>query len=479
MNSSFRNLVTIVDTKQEGVFLKDDNPLRFALGRILSRLGVKMPRVDGHLAGQMTGEQLIDRVCQKANVMKRGLVLEGGWYNNLAVPVIATVFGEYTYILPSLTGGCRYYDLKKQRMVKVTGKNAESIGAQAISFYKPVQQSTGLLRFIFSLFDKEDILPILLAQLAAVLLGLIIPLLNKAIFNQLIPSGTKADLLPYAVLAVGVLLSLMLFSIIKSLAVFNMSTKINLKFQGSLLAKLLSLPAGFFKKYTSGDLTSRITDYGGTVQIINLEVLSALLGGVFSLVYFFQIRAFAGALLPLTGLVALLVVMFVLIEIFSMSRWVKAYSVSAAQLSGLLYGMLGGIAKIKLSSAELIAFNKWSGAYNQMAKIKHSPPFFIRYSKAIYKTTLLLATALIYLAAAKSAISPSDYISFGIAYGVLIASFWNLDRVAASVVHLKTAKSMLAPILEAEPEPRTYDMPQVELKGGISLSNLTDRKSVV
>jgi len=77
-----------------------------------------------------------------------------------------------------------------------------------------------------------------------------------------------------------------------------------------------------------------------------------------------------------------------------------------------------------------------------------------------------------YLIAVNSKVSPSDYIAFNSAYGLVTGAFTTLSGVALTIAKIKPIYEMVEPILLEEPESSNDKAVVTSLNGDIQLSNV-------
>lgn len=118
---------------------------------------------------------------------------------------------------------------------------------------------------------------------------MITPRITKLLFSDVLESGSARLLLSIAVLYVCTSLSLLMIGGIKSLLMNRINTEMNVSVQAATMARILSLPADFFKNYSSGEITSRAQYIGSLCQTLVQTFLSTGLTSVFSLIYITQI----------------------------------------------------------------------------------------------------------------------------------------------------------------------------------------------
>ena len=84
--------------------------------------------------------------------------------------------------------------------------------------------------------------------------------------------------------------------------------------QAAIMSRLMSLPAGFFKNYSSGELSARAQCINSLCQMLASAVLTTGLTSVFSLVYISQIFVYAPALVIPSLFIMLATVVFTVIS---------------------------------------------------------------------------------------------------------------------------------------------------------------------
>ncbi len=136
------------------------------------------------------------------------------------------------------------------------------INTDAFYFYRPLPaKKLNLLdlgRFMLQSISRADVVFMLGASLLVSLLGMFLPFMNKQIFDSVIPSGTKSDVLPVTALLIGAAVGSTLFGITRSIMLTRFRDKINLSVQSASMMRVFSLPAAFFKDYSAGELSSRV-----------------------------------------------------------------------------------------------------------------------------------------------------------------------------------------------------------------------------
>lgn len=118
------------------------------------------------------------------------------------------------------------------------------------------------------------------------------------------------------------------------------------------MMRVLSLPADFFKSYSAGELSNRVSQVGVLCKMLASTVLSTGLTSLFSLLYLSQIFVYAPALVAPALIIILVTVVFsILSSLIQMKISIRQMELSGKE-DGMTYALISGIQKIKLAGAE-------------------------------------------------------------------------------------------------------------------------------
>lgn len=204
------------------------------------------------------------------------------------------------------------------------------------------------------------------------------PKLNNLIMGTVVENSSLRLLLAITGFMVGVSVASLLLQAVKALLMTRINTKMDIAVQAATMARVLSLPADFFKDYSSGELSSRAQYINMLCSMLVSAILSTGLTSVFSLVYLAQIFIYAPALVVPALLIIVATIAFSIISALVQMKVSKKQMELGAKESGLSYALISGVQKIKLSGAEKRSFAKWGKLYAEEAKLSYNPPVFIR-----------------------------------------------------------------------------------------------------
>ncbi len=425
----------------------------------------------------------LEYLMRPSGIMRRTVVLEGEWYKDAVGAMLGSRKDDGTPIalIPSGFTGYKFYDSNSGKWVRVNKKNASLIDDEAISFYKPLPLKKlgvkDLLKYIVQCMSVFDFVLVGIVTLATSLLGLLTPKIQRIIYGPVIEGGSEGLQLLFAVFGflICVSLSQLFIGIVKSLIMSRLGTKMNVQVQAASMMRVLSLPASFFKDYSSGELASRMNNINSLCSMLASTILSTGLTSLFSLVYITQMVTY-GPGLVVPGLVVIVVtVLFSLITTFSQLKISKEQMELSAKESGLEYSLLTGVQKIRLGGAEKRAFAKWATSYTKSARLQYDPPLFLKLNGVFSSCISLVGMIVIYYFTIKTHVSLADYYAFNSAYGMVMGAFSSLIGMAATFARIKPVLDMASPILETVPEVNENKKVVTRLSGSIELNNVSFR----
>lgn len=425
----------------------------------------------------------LEYLMRPHGIMRRSVRLSAGWHQDAAGAMLGTKKkdGSIVALIPAASFGYSYFDTDSGKRIRIGRKNEDLFEAEAVAFYKPFPMKKlgmpDLLRYILDTLLASDIVWMAAAAFTVTLLGMVAPRLNNMLFSDVIESKSMRLLAAITVFMVCASISGMMINGAKGLINGKVGAKMNLAVEAAIMMRILSLPADFFKRYSSGELSSRAQYIGSLCQMLVSTILSTGLTAVFSLVYVTQIFTYAPELVvPALTVIMATVVFSVLSMLLQMKNSKKQMELGSKE-SGMTYAMISGIQKIKLSGAEKRAFARWGNLYAKSAELTYNPPAFLKINSVISTAISLIGTYVMYYAAIESHISVADYYAFNVAYGMVSGAFMSLVSIALGVAKIKPVLDMAKPILEAVPEIAEEKQVLTRILGGIELNNVSFRYS--
>ncbi len=451
---------------------------REALDEILKYYHKKPADIPGDITD--VNDQL-DHALRPLGMMTRGVKLTEGWYRDAYGPMLGFLKdgGATVALLPGSLRGYSFRDPATGKRVRLDRNTAKLLKQDAVCFYQPLPMKKlgipDLLLFMRKCISLGDIAVIALGTLAAMVVGLIEPRVYQAITGPVLGSKSASMLAGMAVFLLSASVASALINVVSGLLTARVTTKTSLAVESSVMMRILSLPVSFFRKYSSGELSSRASSVGSLCDMLVGSLMSTGLTSLLSLIYVGEIFRFA----PLLVWPSILIIVITagtglavsLAQIGITRRRMKL----AARESGMSFAMVSGIQKIKLSGSEKRAFARWARLYAQGTELEYNPPAFIKLSGVITTGISLAGTIALYYLAVRSGVSPDQYYGFTVAYGRVMGAFSALAGIAISVASIPPILEMAEPILKTEPEIAASRAQVQRVTGQIELNHVSFR----
>ncbi|MBQ6372419.1 MAG: ATP-binding cassette domain-containing protein [Oscillospiraceae bacterium] len=473
---SIFQMASAVLGKQAAGQLNDERIVtRAAIGDILKYYHFKTPEIPDSI---VEPDDQLEYCLRPHGLMRRNVTLEEGWYKDAYGPMLAFRASDGTPValLPKPFMGYRFTDPDTGDTVTLNRSNAKLFSSDAICFYKPLPlkklKISDLVAYMKDCLSSGDYVMIVALTIMVTLFGIPMVKITRALTGFVLQSGSGTLLIGTAIFMLCAIISSQLISTVRELMMNRLEIKTSLSVEASMMMRLMNLPANFFRKYASGELYNRFGAVGQLCNLILGTVFSLGLTSLSSLLYVPQIFRYAPALVVPALLIIVVSLGFTIISTLVQMRISKKLMEKAAQENGVSFALINGVQKIKLAGAEKRAFARWAGVFREEAELSYDPPLFIKANAAISTAISLAGTLFMYFLAVRSGVTPSEYIAFNMAYGMVTGAFSSLAAVALSVAQIKPIMDMAEPILEAEPESSENKAMVTSIRGGIEMSNV-------
>ena len=477
--ASFDNITASVLGKKMSSALNDSRIItKNAIDAILKFYHVPSREVPEELEDM--NEQL-EYLMRPYGIMRRSVILESGWYKDAigAMLGIRKDNGTVVALIPSGFSGYEYFDLESGKYIKVKKSNEDLFENEAIAFYKPFPLKSltikDLIVYIAQVLSVSDYVAIALATLAVSLLGMLTPKINNILFSVVVTSGSVRLLIGIAIFAICLSLTSLIISSVKSLISARINTKLSISIEAATMMRLMSLPADFFKNYSSGELQERAGNISSLCDMLVSTILNTGLTSAFSLIYIYQIFVYApGLVIPSLIITFITIIFFVVSALMQMKISVKQMELGGKE-SGMTYALISGVQKIKLAGAEKRAFARWANLYAERISYSYNPPAFLKLNPVISSAISLTGTLVMYYMAVKTGVSVAEYYAFNTAYGMVSGAFMSLSSIALTFAQIKPILERVKPLLDAKPEISEGKQVITRLSGAVEMNNVSFR----
>ena len=463
-------------SRDDGETTKQESITR-AIGRVLCYYHIKPKEVPDDIKNL---QEQLEYLCRPYGVMRRTVKLEKGWYKDAIGALLGTrKDGTVVALLPRRFFGYSYYDETTGREVRLSSTTEEDIEETAICFYKPFPAKKlnipTMLRYVIGCVPVSAYGLIIIMMLLTTLVGMLSPRITHIIFDEVIPSESMRLFWAVIVFSVCLSISTMLMGILKSLIDGRVSTQMSMSIQSATMARVLSLPAEFFKKYSAGELSTKLQYFNSLCSTLYSSFMVTGLGSIFSLIYITQVFTYAPALVFPSLCITVATLGFSIFNTFIRMKNSRQSMEVSGKKNGLTYALLTGIQKIKLSGSERRAFTRWTKVYAEEVRTTYGIPLAILLSGTIGMAISLTGTIVMYYFAVQSGVSVADYYAFTAAYGMVSGAFSSLVGIGLQAANIRPTLEQVKPIMEAVPEISEDKKVVTRVSGGIELNNVSFR----
>lgn len=478
LENAFANIVSAVLGKRSIGITDDREIVQDAVEDILKYFHLSAGEIPDNITKK---EEQLEFLLRPHGIMTRRVELTDGWYKDCAGPLLGVnaADGSAVALIPSRFGGYYYTDTVNGKRVKLNKKTAENIGLEAVCFYRPFplrpMDLSDFFRFIIEAIPVSTAVAALAASVAVMLVGMLVPKISFIVMDKVVTSSSLQLLLSITVFSVCLTVSKVMFSAIESMLNSKISTLLELKTEAATMSRVMSLPASFFKNYSSGQLSCKMSYMNSLCSMLYNSVFSTSLTSLLSLVYITQIFKYAPALVAPALIIILVTLSFTVITTLSQMKYTRRQMDILGKENGMTYAMITGVQKIKLAGAEKRMFSRWLDLYAQETRLTYGKPVFLRLNGVVNAAISLAGTIALYFFAVESGVSMAEFNAFNASYGMISGAFLSLAGVATTIAGIKPVIDEIKPIMDAQPEISEGRRIVTKVSGNIELSNVSFR----
>jgi len=425
--------------------------------------------------------EMIDYIVRPSGIMHRRVLLQETWWKNGdgALLAVRKDNGRITALLPGKMGGYRIRSEQTGAFVKLSKEQKDLYEEEALCFYRPLpsKSMTGkeLIRFLFQCMSAADFTMVILASLLATGVGMLTPLITQLVFSQLIPTGKIPLIASMAILLISAAVAVFLITAVKTKVLDRIRLRMDVMLQNAITGRLLHLPAGFFQGKSAGGTAQAVLGLNLLPDILTNAVMGSALSALFAFLYIFQIGSLAPGLFVPSLITLLVQLSVILISLWQKVKKAQTELTADKDTQSLVYALITGIQRIRLSGSEKRVFARWAQRYKKKSGAKFRLPFPAVAQNELVGAIALMGTWWVYAAGVNSGIGVSAFAAFLSAFALATGCFSQLSQSSQQIAYLQPALRLAEPILEAVPETGSDKRAIGQLKGGIELAHVSFR----
>lgn len=471
---AYWSLASVIDGRSDKTFTEEyGGNSRNALIKICNYYHIE----NNLIKEETTVEKQLAMIQNSAGLMHRRVALSDEWWKHMDTPLLAAQEdGQIIAILPDKWGRL-YYELPDGRRVKIDKRSAGNIQRDAFCFYPPFSSKAlnprDIMAFLWKSVSKRDKWKLTLAGLMASVLGMITPAMTQMIFSQIIPSGQMLLIYSVGGLLAGTAVSVFLLEAIKNLLIKGIQYKMELAVSSAIFQRLLNLPAEFFQSFSAGELTERAVCMSSICGVVCNSILGTGITALFSIIYIFQIFGIESSLVLPSVLILVVQLVISVLGMFGQIVYLRKKLLAGTKVQSIVFSLLSGIQKIKVSGSENRAFAQWAQKYRAEADASYNPPLFLKMENAIAPAITIFGTLLIYAVCLGSGVQVAQYVAFNTAFGMVSSAMLALTSAISSFSSVRPIFELAEPIMKACPHTGSEKEIVKSVSGSVELNNVT------
>jgi NHLM bacteriocin system ABC transporter ATP-binding protein len=461
-----------------------DPPVLAAARLVASHQGFQVkPPVRRSADGRTVDD--LQAIALASGVRTRLVRLEGRWWTKDLGPLV----GRHRTGRPValLNMGHGYVMIDDGDVTPVSRAVARAVQVQAHMLYRPLPLSVRtvreLMRFGFLGIggaggNRRDLVRFAVIGVFVAVIGLLVPIMTGMVLGKFAIRAQR-DLIvqgSLSVIASGFVIAIL--SVVQNIAVLRIEARSTSAMQTGLWTRLLSLPAGFFTRYSTGELGTTVLGISAAQEMLSGMLTTATLGLLTGsanliLVYFYNVR-----LAMLATVLALAGIAFAAIAGRAQLRWQRLAYEHEQAMSAKVFQMLTAMPKLRVAAAEERAFAEWTRQSTQGHSLTASARR-IQNAVTTFNAGFPLACSAVVFALVAGPMHGQVpiviFLPFFTAFNLLLASGLQFTAAAVTAMGVVPMLEKIRPILDARPETDGTKADPGDLSGRIALNHVSFR----
>lgn len=438
---------------------------------------------------------LLRALTRKGNMQMRLVTLPEGWYKKDTGVMIGFYSGlggkdELAALIPEQPDKYRIVLRQKPEGIPLTDEEAKKLSADAFQCYAgfPTRELKllDLVKFMFHQCWMADYRTIIICSIFAGLIPLATPIITETIFQDIIPILDRQGLATVTQALMVTSFTTAALGIVRSIAVMRISTRIEISAEAAMWGRLMQLPTKFFRRFTVGELASRMGGIGIAKNLASGDFVASILSffcsfwSIFLMCYYsLKLTAAAIAVWVVYGIFVAFVLRRVL---FFQRKIIEAGNKSA----GMVQQVFAGLQKFRVQGAEEQAYNLWSRAFGEHWNWSLKLRWQNNYTSIIASIQPFILTMILYWIAVygmnevgpdgktvQHGIGYAQFIAFSAAYSSFNGVVGGILGLVSQYFAIQPQLENLKPILETVPETTDDKRDAGKLSGSFEVSGLT------
>lgn len=419
-------------------------------------------------------------IARASHFVMRKITLSKTWYKENGPAFLTYDKDRNAPILcvPRKPGVYVLYDVEKKEDRIVEEEEARGLDNVGYVIYQHLPKESltlrQVLRFGINRIDTRDIVIFFTMYIIVTLLGLLMPVINKQLYDRLIPLGSNEAIYQVGLVIFTCMLGNIFFGLVQNLSSFRAIKNMEYSIVMATYGRIFRLPQKFIDRFGTTELVSRVNSVSGVFSTTITSGVTAVVGFILSFIYVMRMFRESKPLAWRGVFMALItsVVMYAFGRMrVSRERQQLEASTSA---NGKLYHFISGILKIKVSGIENRSLYEFQKSNVESLKYTVRSARIANIGTVFSSIMAVFYTGFIYYTIVKKreVLSIGSYTSFNSAYGMFTSSVTQLVQFFLTLATLLPVMERIKPIFEEPTELSDYITDMGKLSGKIEVAHL-------
>ncbi|MES2295980.1 MAG: NHLP bacteriocin export ABC transporter permease/ATPase subunit [Pseudomonadota bacterium] len=484
IRQAMARLSAVIEADEEGMASPDQrrNPVLAACKIIGAVIGINFVAPVAESNPDAPPMDLVARIVEATRVRHRRVALKGEWWTEDHGHLLGfSDSGKNPVAIIRQGNAYLMHDIASGQVRDVSANVAAGLEPFAFTFYRSfgsAKVSVAAMLKLGAIGNVRDYTMVLLMGIAIGILGLVTPMATGMLFDTVIPGAERGQLAQLTLALLAGAFATSMFQITRGFAMVRAEGKMDSSVQSAVWDRLLSLPMPFFRDYSAGDLANRAMGINAIRSVLSGSTLPTLLSALFAsfnlfLLFYYNLK------LALLAIVLVVFAMLVSLGFGLLSvRHSRKLTALEGRISGLVFQLLGGVAKLRTTGSESRAIYNWAMLYGEQQEHQFKVSMvgnLIATFNAVYP---LLTNVVIYFVVATyltkdPSFSTGTFLAFNSAFGGFMGAMLSVTSVLNSMLRIVPVYERAKPILQAEPETSDSKVYPGKLQGAIEVSRLS------
>lgn len=483
IRNSLHHLASVSGSKQTIADTIIDNKLVLACQLVASKMNIEITIPKKEVIDN--SKDPLYEISKASRIRYRRVAMKGNWWRQDNGPLLAFIEEDNRPIalIPASTDKYEMVDVVNGVTNIIDKNTAQMFKPFAYTFYRPFPAKKigikDLLLLSFETTPMRDLFVILCMGLLGGLIGMINPVVTGIVIDNIIPQADRIQLFQIGFLLLSFTIGKASFELTRSIAMLRTEGKMDGFSQAAIWDRLISLPASFFRDYTSGELAMRAMGIGQIRQVLSNTTLNTIISSVFSI--------FNGLLMFKYNVKLALVGMGLVVIAIGIStglgylqiRYERNTVDITNKISGLVLQIIGGISKLRVAGAEHRAFYQWAKQFSKQREIRFKKELISNILTTLNTAFPVITSMVMFYIVGNytgdDPLSTGQFVAFNASFGIFMTAMLELSNTFLTINIIIPTFESTKPILETLPE---YDEQKAEpgkLDGSIEVGHVKFR----